>query len=246
MTLYQAPGFDDRGGLARALLTLACVRAREGEPERAVIVLLRAVAVTEPGGELHLPVIHELALNLCASGLHEFARALVEANRHRYLKAGKRMRTRLCWLDGKIALGTGEMGQAEACLNTARLAFLRQRKRSRFGARLPRPGAGLSAAGPASGGPMARGTDASDVATREPGAACARLADEASPRGVDRADRDGRGDAGRNEGRSRFLNFSESKARLQFYSRGGPQGSPLLPSACPFSLVRRFCYSSRV
>lgn len=128
VTLYQAPGFGDRGGLARALLTLACVRAREGEPERAVIVLLRAVAVTEPGGELHLPVIHELALNLCASGLPELARALVEANRHRYLKAGKRMRPRLCWLDGKIALGTGEMGQAEACLNTARLAFLRQRK----------------------------------------------------------------------------------------------------------------------
>jgi hypothetical protein len=95
------------------------------EPKRAILELLEALSKFETGSAQRLPVLHALALNLVESGFPEMARRVLEANPRLYRRrpADKLGGLQLMWLEGRIALALGEMGSAEAKLNTARLAF---------------------------------------------------------------------------------------------------------------------------
>lgn len=95
------------------------------EGKRAILELLEALSMIETWSAQRLPVLHALALNLAGSGYPEMARRVLEANPRLYSRrrAGKRNVLQLIWLEGRIALALGELGSAEAKLNTARLAF---------------------------------------------------------------------------------------------------------------------------
>jgi hypothetical protein len=114
-----------QAGLARALLTSGLVPGHAHEPKRAILELLEALSKVAPESEERLPVIHALALNLAEAGFPEMARRVLLANERLYRRrrAGKLYALRRVWLEGKIAFSVGEMGAAEAKLNTARLAF---------------------------------------------------------------------------------------------------------------------------
>ncbi len=119
---YRESGEPDKE--VRVLLKLAHVHTQAHEPERAILVYLRALRMIPPGdGEL-LSAVHSLALNLVATGLPEAAQALIFANRRLYRKAGRLNQIRLLWLEGKIAVALDQPGLAETKLNLARLAFL--------------------------------------------------------------------------------------------------------------------------
>jgi tetratricopeptide (TPR) repeat protein len=115
----------NKAGLARSLVRLGLVHGYANEPKRAILVLLEALSMIEPENEQRLPAIHGLALNLVEAGLPEKARRVLVANERLYRRrrAGKLNVLRLVWLEGKIAFALGEMGVAEAKLNTARFAF---------------------------------------------------------------------------------------------------------------------------
>jgi hypothetical protein len=116
-----------RAGLARARLTLGLVPGHAHEPKREILMLLEALSKVAPDSEERLPVIHGLALNLVEAGFPEMARRVLLANERLYRRrrAGKLYALRRVWLEGKIAFSLGEMGAAEAKLNSARLAFER-------------------------------------------------------------------------------------------------------------------------
>jgi hypothetical protein len=115
----------DEAGLARALLTLGLADGQVRDPKRVVLRLLEALSKVDPESDERLPVIHALALNLVEAGFPEMARQVVDANERLYRRrrAGKIYTLRRVWLEGKIAFALGELGAAEAKLNTARLAF---------------------------------------------------------------------------------------------------------------------------
>jgi hypothetical protein len=108
-----------------AIVLMQVIHCHAHEPKRAILELLEALSKIEAESAQRLPVLHALALNLVESGYPEMARRVLEANPWLYRRrlAGKLNGLRLMWLEGKIALALGEMGSAEAKLNTARLAF---------------------------------------------------------------------------------------------------------------------------
>jgi tetratricopeptide (TPR) repeat protein len=124
--LYTACG--EAEGVKSSLLTLAWVLTEGNEPDRAVIVYLRALRQIGPDSSHLLASIHGLALNLVASDNCDVAQSLVNRHRRLYKRGGRLNEYRLLWLEGKIATGFQEYGKAEAKLNTARLAFLRVNK----------------------------------------------------------------------------------------------------------------------
>lgn len=117
---------QDRSGLAGVLLMIGRLHGQELEPERAILAFLRSCQLIQPEEPLRLAAVHGLAVNLIEAQHLDEAKRLVDANRRLYRKSGKLNRIRLVWLEGKVALGLGDLGMAEAKLNTARLAFVRE------------------------------------------------------------------------------------------------------------------------
>ncbi|MGH7485501.1 MAG: hypothetical protein ACREMY_07840 [bacterium] len=115
--------------LASALIGLALVHENESEPEKAVVVLLKALKliIRDPESPrlLRLAGMNALAVNLAGAGDFDTAWTVVEGSRRLYRRSGKLNHFRLFWLEGRIAAGQGKSGLAEAKLNTARLAFSR-------------------------------------------------------------------------------------------------------------------------
>lgn len=124
--LYLESG--DTEALARSDLMLGHTLAQANESERAIVAFLRALRCIEPHSPLRLGAIHGLASSLVDSDFHEWAQSLVTRYRRLYRRSGKLNEYRLFWLEGKIAMGLGDLGRADAKLNTARLAFLRLKK----------------------------------------------------------------------------------------------------------------------
>jgi len=122
--LYASCG--DREGVSRVLVFLGLVLGYDGECDRAIIAFLQALERLPPFSSLEVPAIHGLALNLTEAGHPEWAQRVLRANLRLYRRAGKLTGLRLIWLEGKIAAGLKKYGRAEAKLNTARYAFLRE------------------------------------------------------------------------------------------------------------------------
>lgn len=110
----------------RALIKRGLFAGREGYPEKAIALLAQGWKKVSPGKDLKLEIaaLHGLALNLVDIGEHHAAHAALA--RLRRLHRRNRSRTtqlRLHWLEGRIASGQGDLGQAEAALQVARLGF---------------------------------------------------------------------------------------------------------------------------
>jgi tetratricopeptide (TPR) repeat protein len=116
---------SDQKALERVLLNLAHTLGLANEPERAVITYLAAFRQMGPESTSWLPLIHGLATYLVECGLFDLADSLLRRHPRLYRRAGKLIQYRLSWLQGKIAVGLHDYGQAEGRLQTARLAFLR-------------------------------------------------------------------------------------------------------------------------
>jgi len=118
----------DTEGVSRTQVFLGLVLGYDGECDRAIIAFLQALEQLPPFSSLELSAVHGLALNLTDAGHPEWAQRVLRANLRLYRRAGKLIGLRLIWLEGKIAAGLQKYGRAEAKLNTARYAFLREGK----------------------------------------------------------------------------------------------------------------------
>ena len=121
--LQDPGGRDDAEGTVKILTQLGLLRGYAGEPERAIIILLRALDSLTPFSPHRLAVVHALALNLVDAGHFSSARVLVQRHERLYRKSGKLNTFRRLWLEGKVAYGLAELSKAEGKLNVARLAF---------------------------------------------------------------------------------------------------------------------------
>ncbi|MFL6201956.1 MAG: hypothetical protein ACJ76J_22505 [Thermoanaerobaculia bacterium] len=125
--LYREAG--DRHQEGRTLILKGMVLGDGGDFEAAVESLAEGLPRIDPAAEPRLLLVahHNLAWHLCDHGRHREAAEALERSRRLYLELGSRMDlVRLRWLEGRIALGLGRLGEAVSALGLARDAFLEQ------------------------------------------------------------------------------------------------------------------------
>lgn len=110
----------------KLLTQLGLVLGYANDPERAVVVLLRALGCLSADSPHWLAVVQALALNLVDAGHFPAARVLLKRHETLYKKSGKLNKLRRIWLEGKIGFGLREFRKAEGHFNVARLAFRRE------------------------------------------------------------------------------------------------------------------------
>jgi tetratricopeptide (TPR) repeat protein len=113
----------------KALITKGFLRGIAGEPAAAIELLQAGLAEVDVLAEPRLLVAarHNLILYLNECGHPHEALALLAATRPLYTELGDRMNlVRLRWLEGKIALGLGELERAEALFQEVRRDLLAQ------------------------------------------------------------------------------------------------------------------------
>jgi len=127
LELYQAIG--DRPLIGRTLLKEASLLYHAGEPEAAITTLEESLPLLAEGGDpqLLLYARHNLADYLCAAGCHHRAGEILRES-HALFQAvsSPLIRLRQRWLEGKIALGTGDPERAEAAFREVQAGFLAQ------------------------------------------------------------------------------------------------------------------------
>ena len=115
----------NKAGLARSLVRLGLVHGYANEPKRAIMVLVEALPMVGARERATVAGHPRSGAEPVEAGLPAKARSVLVANERLYRRrrAGKLNTLRLAWLEGKIAFALGELGVAEAKLNTARFAF---------------------------------------------------------------------------------------------------------------------------
>jgi tetratricopeptide (TPR) repeat protein len=107
----------------KALITRGFLLGMAHEPEASLALLREGLPLVDPEAEprLLVAVYHNLILGLTEKGDLQEATKLLERSRSLYEQLGDRMSLiRRTWLAGKIALGLGDLGRAEALLLDAR------------------------------------------------------------------------------------------------------------------------------
>jgi tetratricopeptide (TPR) repeat protein len=107
----------------KALITRGFLLGMAHEPEASLALLREGLPLVDPEAEprLLVAVYHNLILGLTEKGDLQEATKLLERSRSLYEQLGDRMSLiRRTWLAGKIALGLGDLGHAEALLLDAR------------------------------------------------------------------------------------------------------------------------------
>jgi tetratricopeptide (TPR) repeat protein len=111
---------------ARALISRGLFAGRDGQHEKAILLLARGLRRASPGCEpqLELVALQSLALNLVALGDYQAAGALFPRIERLFRRdRGILNSLRLHWLKGRIAVGLGQFGHAESSFQIARLGF---------------------------------------------------------------------------------------------------------------------------
>lgn len=126
--LHAARG--DRHGAGRALVKKGIYVGYDGRPAEAIELLRQAYGEIdrqrEPG--LARSAADGLVHALIDLGRYEEARLLLWQGRPLYAADGNRQnRRKLCWLEGRVHAGLGELDQAEAALSGVRAGFERDR-----------------------------------------------------------------------------------------------------------------------
>ncbi len=113
----------------KALIARGLLCALANETESVHRFLTEGLQWVDPAVEPRLVVCarHNLIVHLVDSGRHAEAQHLLQETRPLYDRLGDRMNLlRLCWLEGKIALAQGHLGQAEALLQRVRRDLIEQ------------------------------------------------------------------------------------------------------------------------
>jgi tetratricopeptide (TPR) repeat protein len=125
LRIYRKVGETHREG--RVLVKMSTVHEHAGMPERAIPLLYEALRKIDAGREprLLLGAQHNLITFLAEVGRPLEAQRLLIQVRPLYDRfADGWMRNRRRWVEGKIALGLGQVREAEACFVAAREAFI--------------------------------------------------------------------------------------------------------------------------
>lgn len=113
----------------QVLVKVATVHIIGGEPEKAIPVLYRALALIDSAREprLLLSAWHNLVFSLAELGRFMEAQKLLARTRPLYRQFTQpSIQNRLKWMEGKIVLGLGQRDQGESLLLGARDGFLEQ------------------------------------------------------------------------------------------------------------------------
>ena len=127
LPLYRDAG--DRQMEGRTWIAKGMVLGNGSDFQPAVECLREGLELIDPAAEPRLLLVahHNLVWFLDDDGRHQEAEELLERKRHLYLEVGNRMDlVRLRWLEGRIALHRGRLGDARQCLGLARDAFVEQ------------------------------------------------------------------------------------------------------------------------
>jgi tetratricopeptide (TPR) repeat protein len=113
----------------RAMVNQANTLKEMSRVDSAIRLLYKALELLDPEQEPHLQLFarHNLMFFLCEVGRAEEAAELLKASRGEYLRhpvASAQLRLR--WLEGKIALGVGDLREAEAALKATQEGFVTQ------------------------------------------------------------------------------------------------------------------------
>lgn len=125
--IYHSTGETHLAG--RAMISRALVLYEQGAAQEAITVLKKALGSIDAEREPRLiPVAQQnLLVYLVELGRYEEAMAMLPSVRHHTVEKGSRFELlRLRWLEGRILLGLGHEGRAEAALLEVRKGFAEQ------------------------------------------------------------------------------------------------------------------------
>jgi tetratricopeptide (TPR) repeat protein len=125
IAIFRKLGERHRAG--RAFVSMSTVQHMAGEPERAIPLLYEALDLIDPAREPQLMLFawHNLVDDLAEAGQFLEAHKLLLRARPLYQQFQNAWtQNRLRWVEGRIARGLGQTGQAEALLLAARTGFL--------------------------------------------------------------------------------------------------------------------------
>lgn len=122
--LYERHG--DRHNAGRALISKGLFTGYNNDPERAIELLSAGISMIQPAADpkLVLSALHNLVGFMADCGRFRQAQRLLRRCREAYFAVGDRLSLlRLCWLEGRIAFGLGQLRRAERSLVQARQQF---------------------------------------------------------------------------------------------------------------------------
>jgi tetratricopeptide (TPR) repeat protein len=125
IVVFRQLGEQHRAG--RSLLSMSTVHHVAGEPEKAIPILYQALELIDPAREPRLLLVawHNLTDDLAETGQFMEAQKLLVKARALYQRFPQPWsRNPRIWVEGKIARGLGQEGDAEALFLRARDGFL--------------------------------------------------------------------------------------------------------------------------
>lgn len=125
--IYAELGENHLAG--RTMMSQANTLRQMSRVEEAILLLRRALPKLDPDQESRLQLFarHNLMFFLCEAGEAEEAAKLLVTFRHHYLQYPvPKAQLRLRWLEGKIALGTEDLAEAETALAATQKGFEEQ------------------------------------------------------------------------------------------------------------------------
>lgn len=123
-TIYERHG--DRFNAGGALISKGLYTGYGNDPEKAIQYLIAGLAMINPASDpkVVLSAVHNLVNFLTDCGRFHEARRILRRSRKAYLAAGDRLNLiKMRWVEGKIALGLGELDAAEAAFRDAQASF---------------------------------------------------------------------------------------------------------------------------
>lgn len=123
-TIYERHG--DRFNAGGALISKGLYTGYGNDPEKAIQYLIAGLAMINPASDpkVVLSAVHNLVNFLTDCGRFHEARRILRRSRKAYFAAGDRLNLiKMRWVEGKIALGLGELDAAEAAFRDAQARF---------------------------------------------------------------------------------------------------------------------------
>jgi len=126
-SIQMQQGMGDGRGLSRSLVQKGICLAESGAHAAATAAMRKAIALLSPETDepLYVGAVLNLALCLCEADDHAAAREVVESHRSLFGRQTDAWSTlKREWIEGRIALGLGELETAERLLGAVRHAYL--------------------------------------------------------------------------------------------------------------------------
>jgi tetratricopeptide (TPR) repeat protein len=125
VTLYRLAGEETAATYPLMSLGLLCYDRQEYEQSLDIFKVMLQIVQPEAEPRLYCYAHHNLTLTLCELGDYAAAEDNLEAGRRFYREhPDLYTQSRLTWLEGKIAAGLGNLGEAEAAFAVIRQEFV--------------------------------------------------------------------------------------------------------------------------